>query len=179
MGQRNARPPRGGRGRIPGRIGMAADIVQIVSGLVSIAESGVNMGMQAGETRASGSGENTPKKAEEVKLPHKFEAIVADADSHIDKSSNGKLYEQLYSGVFLNQKRKKYWIDKETQGNSFIMYARDLNIGLGVWHWIPVEETRNVFVEAAELMTASSLDIVAAFSCPISERTEARTYSRF
>lgn len=106
MGQRNARPPRGGRGRIPGRIGMAADIVQIVSGLVSIAESGVNMGMQAGETRASGSGENTPKKAEEVKLPHKFEAIVADADSHIDKSSNGKLYEQLYSGVFLNQKRK-------------------------------------------------------------------------
>lgn len=45
-------------------------------------------------------------KEAEVKLPHMYEAIVKDADSPIDKSSVDKLYDQLYYGVFLNQKSK-------------------------------------------------------------------------
>lgn len=36
--------------------------------------------------------------------PHNYEAIVKDAA--IDKSSTEKLYQQLYTGVFLNQKKQ-------------------------------------------------------------------------
>ncbi|XP_031250228.1 protein PHLOEM PROTEIN 2-LIKE A1-like isoform X2 [Pistacia vera] len=39
-------------------------------------------------------------------LPKNYEAILEDADSQIDKSSSDRLYEQLYSGIFLNQKKK-------------------------------------------------------------------------
>lgn len=46
------------------------------------------------------------EKTAAVKLPWNYEAIIEDADSPIDKSSKEKLYDQLCSGVFLNQKRK-------------------------------------------------------------------------
>ncbi|XP_031250246.1 protein PHLOEM PROTEIN 2-LIKE A1-like isoform X2 [Pistacia vera] len=42
-----------------------------------------------------------------VKLPHNYESILGEADSQVDKSSSiDKLYDQLYSGVFLNQMKK-------------------------------------------------------------------------
>lgn len=42
----------------------------------------------------------------DVEIPFNFEIIVQDADSTIDNSSTDELYDQLYSGVFLNGKRK-------------------------------------------------------------------------
>lgn len=41
-----------------------------------------------------------------LQLPKNYEAILEDADSQIDNSSSDRLYEQLYSGIFLNQKKK-------------------------------------------------------------------------
>ncbi|KAK1352561.1 hypothetical protein POM88_053258 [Heracleum sosnowskyi] len=50
--------------------------------------------------------------------PHNYEAIVKDAA--IDKSSTEKLFQQLYTGVLLNQKKQKYWVDKKSHANCFI-----------------------------------------------------------
>lgn len=41
-----------------------------------------------------------------VGFPHNYEEILKEADSSIDRSSMDKLYDQLYAGVFLNQKHK-------------------------------------------------------------------------
>lgn len=46
------------------------------------------------------------QSSREVPLPHSCEDILKHADSPVDRSSTKKLLEQLYAGVFLNQKRK-------------------------------------------------------------------------
>nr|DAD43885.1 TPA_asm: hypothetical protein HUJ06_002115 [Nelumbo nucifera] len=75
----------------------------------------------------------------EPKFPHNYEAIIKDADCPVNRSSIEKLLEQLYSGVFLNQKRKKYWVQKNSGHNCFMLFARDLSItwgeNKGYWHW--------------------------------------------
>ena len=61
-----------------------------------------------GETISQTSDIN-PKAKETTKakqLPHKYAAIMKDADSPIDESSIEKLYDQLYAGVLLDQNRK-------------------------------------------------------------------------
>lgn len=45
-------------------------------------------------------------EAQVITLPHNYEAILTDADSPIDKSSTGRLYDQLRAGVLLSQKTK-------------------------------------------------------------------------
>lgn len=62
-----------------------------------------NLGKSDESNKAS---EITRAEEEKVALPHNYEAILKDADSPIDKSSPEKIYEQLYGGVFLNQKKK-------------------------------------------------------------------------
>ncbi|KAL5775462.1 hypothetical protein ACOSP7_013019 [Xanthoceras sorbifolium] len=103
------------------------------------------------------------------KLPHNYEAILkdADADFHIDNSSIELLYKQLEDGVFLNQKRQKYWVDKESGSNSFMLYAREFSISWGgdnrFWHWYTEPETSDVSVEVAELKDVCWLEINAKF----------------
>uniref|UniRef100_A0A7C9D9W5 Uncharacterized protein n=2 Tax=Opuntia streptacantha TaxID=393608 RepID=A0A7C9D9W5_OPUST len=62
------------------------------------------------------------------RLPHYFETIVEQCDTLVDTSSMNKLYEHLTAGVFLNNKRQKYWIIKQEDGyhNCFMLYAIDL-----------------------------------------------------
>lgn len=50
------------------------------------------------------SGKASELRSEVKPPPHNYEAIVKDAT--IDKSSTEKLYEQLYTGVLLNQKKQ-------------------------------------------------------------------------
>lgn len=50
--------------------------------------------------------EETQISQTKLQLPKNYEAILEEADSQIDKSSSDKLCEQLYSGLFLNQKKK-------------------------------------------------------------------------
>ncbi|KAJ6386646.1 hypothetical protein OIU78_016553 [Salix suchowensis] len=81
----------------------------------------------------------------EVKLPHNYESILRDADSPVDRSSVDKLYNQLNTGVFLNQKRKKYWVEKKFYSNCFMLFAKDLSITWGgdtrYWKWPSLCET--------------------------------------
>ncbi|KAI3695782.1 hypothetical protein L1987_78782 [Smallanthus sonchifolius] len=93
-------------------------------------------------------------------LPHDCEAILKDADTAISMSS----IDQLYAGVFLNKKRKKYWIDKASHGNCFLLYARDLSITWGednrYWHWPYIKETSE---EIAEILNVCWLEIHGKF----------------
>lgn len=67
-------------------------------------------------------------KKDVLKLPHNCEAIIKDnSDTPIDKSSVEKLYEQLHAGVYLNGRRKKYWVDKKGN-NCFMVFANGLMI---------------------------------------------------
>ncbi|KAG2688087.1 hypothetical protein I3760_09G077500 [Carya illinoinensis] len=79
-----------------------------------------------------------------VKPPHNYEVLLRDADSPVDRSSMDKLYDQLCSGVLLNHKREKYWVDKNSK-NCFFLYARNLTITWGAdkryWQWRSIQET--------------------------------------
>lgn len=99
----------------------------------------------------------------EVKLPHNYEAIIKDADLPIDVSSKEKLLEQLQSGVFLNQKTKKYWVERSSNGNCFMIFARNLSITWiednRFWNWLSPNETSDVLVDVAELLNVCWLEI--------------------
>jgi hypothetical protein len=102
-----------------------------------------------------------------VKLPHNYEAIIKHADSPVDNSSAEKLYNQLRGGVFLNQKKKKYWVDGKSNKNCFMLFARDLTITWGAdtryWHWPYLQEASHVFVDVAELLRVCWLEMNGKF----------------
>ncbi|KAK2991703.1 hypothetical protein RJ640_019495 [Escallonia rubra] len=102
------------------------------------------------------------------KKPHNCEVILKDADiPPIDWSSVEKLPDQLYAGVFLNQKRKKYWVDRTSHHNCFMVFARDLAITWAdderFWQWAIFKETSDAFVEVAELLNVCWLEIRGRF----------------
>ncbi|KAI6691609.1 hypothetical protein NL676_028437 [Syzygium grande] len=92
----------------------------------------------------------TPEGKITRRPPHNYVAILKDADEPIDCSSKEKVCEQLYDGVLLNNKKKKYWVDKESNKNCFMVLARDLAIAWGGnkdnWEWIPSQETSDMEV---------------------------------
>lgn len=108
------------------------------------------------------------KTVKEVKLPHNCEAILRDADSPVDRSSVDKLYDQLSTGVFLNQKRKKYWVEKKCYSNCFMLFAKDLSITWGgdarYWKWPSIRESGDVTVDVAELLDVCWLEIYGKFN---------------
>ncbi|KAK3037087.1 hypothetical protein RJ639_029929 [Escallonia herrerae] len=101
------------------------------------------------------------------KKPHNCEAILNDADRPIDRSSVEKLHDQLYAGVFLNQKRKKYWVHRTSYHNCFMLFARDLAITWAdderFWHWANFKETSDAFVDVAEMLKVCWLEIHRRF----------------
>ncbi|KAK4710667.1 hypothetical protein R3W88_005180 [Solanum pinnatisectum] len=103
-----------------------------------------------------------------LRFPHNYEEILKEADSSVDRSSVDKLYDQLYTGVYLNQKRKKYWVDKKSNSNCFMLYARDLLITWAennrFWHWPLVQESSDVLLPAAELLDVCWLEIHGRFN---------------
>ncbi|KAL5731557.1 hypothetical protein ACHQM5_004276 [Ranunculus cassubicifolius] len=87
-------------------------------------------------------------------LSHSYEAIIQNADSPLDVSSKEKLYEKLYSGVFLHHRQQKYWID-EAGRNYFTLLARGLLICWGenneYWSWETYTEQDGAEAEMARL----------------------------
>ncbi|KAE8709068.1 Protein PHLOEM PROTEIN 2-LIKE A1 [Hibiscus syriacus] len=78
-----------------------------------------------------------------------------------------KVLPQLHSGVFLNQKRKKYWVDKNNK-NCLMLFARDLSITWAednrFWHWShQTESASDVVTEVAELVQVCWLELVGKF----------------
>ncbi|KAL7599083.1 hypothetical protein Lser_V15G22234 [Lactuca serriola] len=91
------------------------------------------------------------------------EDLLKNADAVIDKSP----MEDLYAGVFFNQNRKKYWIDKATFGNCFMVFARDFTVSWGsdkrYWDWPSIKETSEVFIDVAELLMVCWLAVESKF----------------
>ncbi|KAK6268413.1 hypothetical protein QUC31_012573 [Theobroma cacao] len=103
-----------------------------------------------------------------IQLPQNYKAILRDADSPVESSSVDKLLSQLHAGVYLNQKRKKYWVDKKSNKNCFMLFARDLSITWAedyrYWHWSNQKETNSdVFIDVAELLQVCWLEIHVKF----------------
>ncbi|KAF5779269.1 putative phloem protein [Helianthus annuus] len=99
------------------------------------------------------------KTAGITRLPHDCHAILKDADTAINMSS----MDPLYAGLFLSKKRKKYWVDKASHGNCFLVYARDLSITWGednrYWCWPCIKETSEEVVDGAEMIDVCWLEI--------------------
>ncbi|XP_050369076.1 lectin-like isoform X2 [Argentina anserina] len=57
---------------------------------------------------------------------------------------------------------QKYWVDKKSN-NCFMVYPRDLKITWAednrYWRWPSLEETSNVFIDAAELLNVCWLEV--------------------
>ncbi|KAI4296954.1 hypothetical protein L6164_036870 [Bauhinia variegata] len=98
----------------------------------------------------------------ELKLPNNYQEILKHADSAIDASSIEKLSEKLHAGVFLDQKTKKYWLDK-SYSNCFMLYARALSItwseNKNYWRWVPTEDTSGTMIDVAELKKVCWLEV--------------------
>ncbi|KAL1166929.1 hypothetical protein V6Z11_A06G230200 [Gossypium hirsutum] len=94
------------------------------------------------------------KKPEKTQVPYNYETILRDVDLPIDTSTMDKLISQLHYGVFLNQKRKKYWVDKNNK-NCFMLFARDLSITWAEndhhWHWFSQKETSTRGVDSRSI----------------------------
>ncbi|KAI3455833.1 hypothetical protein Pfo_012496 [Paulownia fortunei] len=122
-------------------------------------------------SNAASQSSNTVAKANqnttEVSLPQNCEEILKHADSPVDRSSTKKLLEQLYAGIFLNQNRKKYWVEKESNRNCFILFARDLSITWAednrFWHWPLLKESSDECLPVAELLNVCWLEVNGAF----------------
>lgn len=114
------------------------------------------------------------KLGEEVKLGHGFEAILKDADLPVDRSSLDKLYDQLYAGIFLNKRTKKYWLDKKLNSNCFMLFPRALSITWAeenkYWRWKSMEESSDT-IEIVELLNVCWLEIHGKMkTCELSPR---------
>ncbi|KAK7362503.1 hypothetical protein VNO77_04619 [Canavalia gladiata] len=100
-------------------------------------------------------------------LPHNYELILKDADSPVDYK--GKLLDQLYAGVFLDHKTKKYWVEKKSNSNCncFLLYARALSITWGedkrYWKWVQQNEASGTMIEVAELKMVCWLEVHVKF----------------
>ncbi|CAL5213060.1 unnamed protein product [Lathyrus oleraceus] len=77
----------------------------------------------------------------QLSFPHNFERILRDADSPVDRSSKEKMFDELHDGVLLHDKTQLYWVDKKTNANCFVLFARALSITWAenpiYWKWIP------------------------------------------
>ncbi|KAI3879143.1 hypothetical protein MKX03_010647 [Papaver bracteatum] len=94
-------------------------------------------------------------------LPHKYDCIIQEADMNINQS---KLHSHLSSGILLNQKKQKYWID-DSGCNCFMLFPRSLAITWAedkqYWHWPSVKESSTsdeMAIEVAELLNVCWLE---------------------
>lgn len=103
----------------------------------------------------------------ELSLPHNYEYILKDADSPVDKSSREKMCDQLYAGVFLHHKTKKYWVEKNSKANCFMLYAKALSITWAedpnYWKWIQQKDVSEGMTEVAELKRVCWLEVHGKF----------------
>ncbi|CAL5334347.1 unnamed protein product [Camellia sinensis] len=118
---------------------------------------------------------DSSRKAKEIaarkgitRPPLSFLAILKDANISIDMSSPDKLCEQLYSGVYLKPNKLKYFVDKKSNKNCFVLFARELN---SCWNdnpqycrWTTLKETSGEEIEVAELLQVCWLDVRGQFN---------------
>ncbi|KAI9077782.1 hypothetical protein K1719_040268 [Acacia pycnantha] len=80
------------------------------------------------------------------------------------KTLREKSYDQLSTcGIFLDNKTKKFWVNKKLDCNCFMIYAKSLAIAWiedsRYWEWRKLEESSGTRIEVAELKEVWWLDV--------------------
>ncbi|KAG4906358.1 Protein PHLOEM PROTEIN 2-LIKE A1 [Glycine max] len=96
------------------------------------------------------------KSLKGLPIPHNYEHILkSNADSPVDKS----LLDKLYAG--------KYWVEKKSNGNCFMLYARALSItwaeNPNYWKWVQHKEESGSMIELAKLKMVCWLEVNGKF----------------
>ncbi|ONK74822.1 uncharacterized protein A4U43_C03F10490 [Asparagus officinalis] len=98
------------------------------------------------------------------KIPHMYQAIIKQAD---DPSDGGLLDKIQSSGIFLNNKKQKYWVEKKSGCNCFMLFARGLLItwseNQNFWQWVSLKETGDEEIEIASLLNVCWLEVHGRF----------------
>ncbi|KAL7264628.1 hypothetical protein ACSBR1_002566 [Camellia fascicularis] len=119
-----------------------------------MAASGTAEIQQVGKTRKTYSmkGKEIASRKGKTRPQLNFLSILHNAKKTIDTSCSDKLCKQLYTGVFLEDKKMKYYVDEKTNKNCFMLFARKLDICWSdhsdYWKWTN-EETRLSFMMAS------------------------------
>ncbi|KAI4365257.1 hypothetical protein MLD38_021256 [Melastoma candidum] len=110
-----------------------------------------------------------PQGKSSMVLPQ-YQFVLKDSDMAIDddRRTEENLYQILRDGVYLNQKKKKFWLDEKGNKNCFMLYARDIAITWGdtssYWRWIYLKDApREDLIEVAELVNVCWLEANVRF----------------
>ncbi|KAH7675342.1 Phloem protein 2-like protein [Dioscorea alata] len=118
--------------------------------------SGVELKKSSSFKQEGNGQENKAMGGTYKKVPHMFETLIKQADP-------GSLPEHINSGIFLNKRTKKYWVDQETGCNCFMLFPRGLSIAWAedrrYWQWFQVEDIRGTSIEIAELLNVCWLEV--------------------
>ncbi|KAH6764841.1 phloem protein 2-A1 [Perilla frutescens var. frutescens] len=134
--------------------------------------------------RSSNGEAKANQSSKRVSLPHNCEDILKHADSPVDVSATN-IWEVLYAGVSLNQKRKaktfnlqKYWVDEQSNCNCFMVFAKNLSITWAedkrFWHWPLMKESSDEYLAIVELLDVCWLEVHGRFE--ISNLSPGRLY---
>ncbi|KAL6627393.1 hypothetical protein ACP70R_031119 [Stipagrostis hirtigluma subsp. patula] len=104
----------------------------------------------------SGSNQAQSKRAP---APHMFHEIVAQEKT----ATAADLEDQVYTGIYLAGKTKKYWVHEKTRCNCFMLFPRGLSITWSedprFWSWHHLKETSDTEIEAVSLQAVCWLEI--------------------
>ncbi|XP_031392184.1 protein PHLOEM PROTEIN 2-LIKE A1-like [Punica granatum] len=109
----------------------------------------------------------TPRHEKQIVPPGDYKAILKEADTPLNKKnlSMKNMYDHHYSGIFLNQMKEKFWVEKSSSKKCFMLFARGLSITWAdtpeYWHWKSVQEAtpRDEIIEVAELLNVCWLGV--------------------
>ncbi|KAK9156289.1 hypothetical protein Sjap_003769 [Stephania japonica] len=93
--------------------------------------------------------------------PYNYLNIIKESDSN---ASPDDQLNHIATGIYLDHKKKMYWVDEKTGCNCFLLFARSLSITWGndsrYWNWPYMEDTKsNTMIEMAELRSVFWLEI--------------------
>ncbi|KAK3430344.1 LOW QUALITY PROTEIN: hypothetical protein EUGRSUZ_E01885 [Eucalyptus grandis] len=90
------------------------------------------------------------------------------------------IHDELSTGVFLNNRTMKHWVEKESMKNCFMIYARGVSItwaeNNSYWQWLTEKDapSDDAPVEMAELLNVCWLDVHGRFD--VSKLSMGTTY---
>ncbi|KAF3622338.1 lectin [Capsicum chacoense] len=71
---------------------------------------------------------NVKTYTNDANLPHKCSEILKDECIDVHSYCKDKLYDMLYNGILIWDGKTKYWVDRKTGKNCFMLFAKNLTI---------------------------------------------------